>query len=305
MGLVLAACAWPQAVDPKLTFEVATVKVAPPVTGPVMMGGRGGPGSRDPGRFSTTNLPLKMLLARAYGVKDYQVSGPSWLDTERFDITAKVPEGTTPEQFNVMLQNLLIERLKIELHHETKELPIFTLTVAKGGAKLKETTLDPSAFAPPPMSDGAGRGGNASVPAPPPPPQPGQFPKLPEGRPGMIMMFNGAKLMATAAGQTMSNIVDFLARQLGRPVVDKTGLTAKYDFQLEFAMEMGQGPMRGMPPPMPPPGAGPGGGDAPTASDPAPNLVTAVQQLGLKLDSGKGPVQIVVIDKAEKTPIEN
>jgi len=267
-----------------------------------MMGGRGGPGTPDPTRYTTSNFPLKMLLARAYGVKEFQVQGPSWLDSERFDIVAKIPPGTTKEQFNVMLQNLLIERFKITLHHETKELPVYTMTVGKNGSKMKETTLDASAFIPP-TNDGAGRG----VPPPPPPPGPGQFPKLPEGRPGMIIMFNGDRMRMTAAGQPITGMIDFLSMQLGRPIIDKTGLTGKYDFQMEFAPEAGMGMGRGgmMAPPPPGAGGGDGGGPVPAVSEPAQNLVTAVQQLGLKLEAGKGAVDMVVVDKAEKVPVEN
>jgi uncharacterized protein (TIGR03435 family) len=303
---ISAAAAWAQATDPALTFEVASVKAAaPPGEGRMMMmGGRGGPGTPDPGRFTTTNMPLKMLLARAYDVKPFQISGPSWLDTERFDIVAKVPPGTTKEQFNIMLQNLLVERFKMAVHREKKDLSIFTLSVGKSGPKLKETTLDASAFVPPAP-------GTVPLPPPPPPPPggPGAFPKMPAGRPGMMMFFGDGRLRLAAIGQGMSDIANFLTNQLGRPVVDKTGLTGRYDFQMEFAPEAGMGPGRGMMM-APPPGAavgggGDGGGPAASASDPAQNLVTAVQQLGLKLDSSKGPVDLIVIDKAEKVPIEN
>jgi uncharacterized protein (TIGR03435 family) len=294
IGLIFAAGAGAQG-DAALTFEVATVKPSPPVgNGPMMMGGRGGPGTPDPGRFATFNLPLKLLLSRAFGVKDFQVTGPGWLESERYDITAKVPPGTTKEQFNVMLQNLLIERFKIELHRDQKEVSIYTLTVGKNGSKLKETTLPASAFEPP---------APGSTLPPPPPPRPGEPPKMPTDRPGLRMMFNGSKMQLTAVGQTVAQIIDLLSRQVGRPIVDKTGLTGRYDFEMEFAPDAGQGVMRMAPPP--PPGAGPGGDGAAAASDALPRLVTAVQQLELKLDAGKGPVELIVIDKAEKTPVEN
>jgi uncharacterized protein (TIGR03435 family) len=299
-----AGVALAQSSEPPLAFEVASLKPSAPMgNGRMMIGGRGGPGTNDPGRYTTTNMPLKLLLARGFGVKEFQIQGPAWLDSERFDIAAKVPPDTTKEQFNVMLQNLLVERFKITLHREKKELPIFTLTVGKNGPELKETALDASAFAPP-ANDGAGRGG----PGMPPPPAPGQFPKLPEGRPGMIIMGSEGRFRMTSAGQGISSLIDFLSMHLGRPVVDNTGLTGKYDFQMEFAPEPGQGPFRGMPMPPPPPGAGGGGGEGGglvNAAEPAQNLLTAVQQLGLKLAAGKGPVDLIVIDKAEKEPIEN
>ena len=311
LGFSIAA-AFGQTLDPKATFEVASIKpAAPQGNGRMMMGGGGGPGTRDPGRLTLTNMPLRMLLARAYDVKDYQVQGPGWLDSERFDIAAKVPPGTTKEQYNVMFQNLLLERFKMEVHKEKKDLPIYNLSVGKNGPKLKETELDPSAFAPP-SPDGGGRGGPGGggpgmAPPPPPPPGRGGFPILPAGRPGMMIMFQEGHMRMTAVGQDMAGVVNFLSMQLGRPVVNNTGLTGRYDFQMDFSPEGGMGPGRGMMMAPPPPGGvgGEGGGAASAASDAAPNLVTAIQQLGLKLDSGKGPVDLIVVDKAEKVPTEN
>src|SRR6266545_4405126 len=124
-----------QTPDKSLTFEVATVKPAVPPTpngrGMVFFRGpSGGPGTKDPGRIDYPNMSLKNLLMNAYDVKNFQITGPSWLDTERFDITATLPPQTTKEQFHVMLQNLLAERFKLAVHRETKELPSYTLTVA-------------------------------------------------------------------------------------------------------------------------------------------------------------------------------
>ncbi len=128
----------------KLEFEVASVKPAPPPgDGRILVGGRGGPGSQDPSQMTFNNATVKMLLINAYNVKSYQVTGPSWIDTERYNIIAKVPEGTSKADGQVMLQNLLAERFKIVLHRETKELPLYELNVAKGGSKLKVSTGDP------------------------------------------------------------------------------------------------------------------------------------------------------------------
>ena len=95
----------------------------------------GGPGSNDPGRIHYPYMSLKNILMNAYDVKNFQIVGPGWLDTERFDITATMPPATTKEQFRVMLQNLLAERFKMTVHRETKELPMYSLVVAKGGRK--------------------------------------------------------------------------------------------------------------------------------------------------------------------------
>ncbi len=131
-----------QAPDKTLTFEAASVKPAaapvPDGRGRIMIAGpSGGPGTKDPGRIRYPFMNLKQLLTTAYDVKAYQISGPAWLDSERYDITATMAPGTTKEQFQVMLQNLLAERFKVAIHRETKELPMYSLVVAKSGSKLK------------------------------------------------------------------------------------------------------------------------------------------------------------------------
>lgn len=119
-------------------FEVATIKPsAPQPMGKMMMGTRGGPGTDDPSRYSCLNCTLTMMLMQAYNVQRFQITGPPVLDSEHFDVTAKVPAGTSKEQFRMMIQKLLAERFKLKLHHDTKDLPVYDLVVAKGGPKLK------------------------------------------------------------------------------------------------------------------------------------------------------------------------
>lgn len=310
--LTVACCA--QQPDSQVTFEVASVKPsAPPEGGRMVMGARGGPGSADPIRFTASNFSLSSLISMAYDLKPYELSAPSWLNGERFDIVAKVPPGATREQFRLMLQNLLAERFKLVIHRETKELPIFELVVGKGGPKFKEsadqtdTVVQPGALPPPPPSGGPmqmkmGKDG---------------FPEMPAGRTMMMMMPGRARM--TAYKETMQWLATRLSTQAGRPVMDATGLTKKYDFTLEFAPEgSGMGP-GGMAPPVGGGGGGgamvmmaqvpgPGGPAAHSAADheSVPTLATALQeQLGLKLESKKGPVSIVVVDKIEKVPTEN
>jgi uncharacterized protein (TIGR03435 family) len=280
-----------------LTFDVASIKpAAPQQPGRMMMGTRGGPGTPDPGQVSFMNMPLSRIIMNAYDVKSFQVTGPSWLDSDRFDITAKIPEGATKEQFHVMLQNLLAERFKLVVHKEKKEVPIYALTVARGGLKIKESPKDVPA-----------EGGDAGSPPPPPPGPPVMgrdgMPRMAPGRRGEIIAFGPNGFRMQGAHETMATLADVLSNQLGRPVVDMTGLTAEYDYTLNFSPE-GLPGMRGMPMPMgPPPGAAPEGGhDAETG----PSIFTALQeQLGLKLDSRKGPVDLIVVDSVEKTPTEN
>jgi uncharacterized protein (TIGR03435 family) len=305
--MIFTSCAaFGQAAAESPTFEVASVKPAEPQTpGLMRVQMRGGPGTPDPGQLTYTNVSLKNILTNAYGVKGYQINGPKWLDSERFDITAKIPKDATKEQFRIMLRNLLADRFKLSVHHETKELSIYALVVAKGGPKMKESVEDATA-APPTPPPGAGYGA---------PPELGRIkvgadgmPQLPPGmrRNGTIsmIMMNGRQHMV-ANGAPVSVLINTLADQLGRPVVDATGLTAKYDITLDFVPESMSGPMGMMPPP---PDGGPGGGAPPASAQDssAPSIVTALQeQLGLKLEQRKGPVDLLVIDSVEKVPTEN
>jgi uncharacterized protein (TIGR03435 family) len=318
LAILITAGGFAQTAE-KLSFEVASIKPAPPPAAGmmrVMMGG--GPGTNDPGRINFMNVNLKMILTRAYNVKAYQISGPGWLDTERFDIAAKIPEGATKEQFLLMLQGLLAERFKLKLHREKKDLPAYALIVGKNGPKLKESSAEAgvdtfnAAAPPPPPPPGAGTF-TAGVRGPLPMGKDG-FPQMPPGRGGMFIMMNGGRARLNANQQTMAGLADMLMGQLDRPVLDMTELTKKYDITLEWAPEgRPMGMMGGgMPPPPPPPGGGPGGGEiglpGPSAPDgqAGPSIFTAVQeQLGLKLEARKAPVEILVIDGGEKVPSEN
>lgn len=277
-----------------LSFEVASVKPSAPLAnGAIRIMVRGGPGTSDPGQITYQGRSLKDLISSAYGVKSFQVSGPGWMDTERFDIDAKIPEGTTKEQFNVMMQNLLAERFKLAVHREKKDFPLYELTIAKGGPKLKPSTEDPSAVAGPPP------------PGPPPIGKDG-FPQLPAGRPALMMNFMpNAHRRLMAMVQPVSALADMLSNLMDGPVIDKTGLTGKFDFTLEFVPEpgFGAGPF-GAPPP--PPNADPGQPAGLDAADQLSGLFTALQeQLGLKLERKKGPLDVWVVDRAEKVPAEN
>ncbi|HEV2446776.1 MAG TPA: TIGR03435 family protein [Candidatus Sulfopaludibacter sp.] len=301
--------AYGQDVDKSPTFEVASIKPATPPTpdgrGRIMLQGpSGGPGSKDPGRIHYPFMSLKNLLMNAYDVKNFQIVGPPWLDSERFDITATMPPETTKEQFRVMLQNLLAERFKLAVHHETKELPMYALTVAKSGPKLQEAKETP------PPADG-------DVLPPPPPGGPKMgadgFPELPPGilgRPGMFNIMMPGRARFVARQQTMQDLAQRLTGQLNRPVADETGLTGKYDFTLTFQPTEGMmGPMGALPVAPPPPGGAAGGAPASMAPEGAelpPDIFRAVQsQLGLRLDAKKGSVDVIVIDHMEKAPTEN
>jgi uncharacterized protein (TIGR03435 family) len=281
----------------KEEFEVATVKRSAPPAGPILVGMGGGPGTPDPGRITYSYLSLKTLLMTGYDLKDEQISGPAWLDTERYDIVATVRPDATKEQAKQMLKNLLTERFKLSLRRETKDLPFYELAVAKGGLRIHESVEIPDA-----IKDDEPR-------SPGPLPNKDGVPQLPAGRRGMMMSIISGRLRLSGRSVPISELVNMLGNQSGRPIIDKTGLTGKYDFDLEFAPEGTIGWM-GLPLPPPPPGGQPGvvAGPNPADSqaDPAPALVTAMQdQLGLRLDPKKGPLEILVIDSAEKIPTEN
>ena len=282
------------------SFEVASIKPAAPMAeGRMMVGIQGGPETPKPGQMTFTNVSLADLLKTAYEVKEYQISGPDSLRTVRFDISAKVPAGTTKAESRLMLQSLLAERFKFVLHHSTKESNIYALLVAKGGPKLKETPKDTPGADPnvPPAAPDMknvrmGKDGMPEIPA-----------GGPKGR-MMIMMVPGGRMKMNVSGTTIAKFTDALAMQLDRPVVDMTGLTAEYDIVLDFAPDMGamQAKMAAMGAGPPPPGM------VPDANDPngAATIFSALQdQLGLRLEARKGPVDLLVIDSFEKTPTEN
>jgi uncharacterized protein (TIGR03435 family) len=291
--LLCASIALGQQPNPKLTFEVASIKPAAPQAIARLQGSvDGGPGTPAPGRIRLTDMPLRVLIMRAYDVQSFQVSGPSWMDSQRFDVIAKVPTGASKEDAQIMLQNLLADRFRLKLHKESKEAPIYELVVAKGGIKIKEAAQTAAAPA-----EGAG----GPLPGLPPRGKDG-FLRTPHGQLGIQATVNGRMRMQGNA-VTIARLTDTLNMALGRPVVDKTGLTGVYDVTLDFSPEsMGPGPKG--------PGPGAGGGNPAEAphdsNDSGPTIFTALQeQLGLKLESRKGPVNLLVVDSVEKMPTKN
>jgi uncharacterized protein (TIGR03435 family) len=321
LGLLVASAGMAQtapAGSEALEFEVASIK---PFVPPAPMGGRmmafggvrGGPGSDDPGHVTANGVTLKNLLTRAYSVKSYQVTGPAWIDSERYSISAKVPAGATKEQVLVMWQTLLAQRFQLKFHRETKELPVFEVVVAKGGPKLKESAPEPEVPkdqpAKPADAPNLARRMNLGADG---------CPAAQGGRGGTMMMMMPGRFRMCATNCTMEMLVNFLTGQVSRPIFDKTGLTGKYDFRLEFApdgnnnmgmMPMpGGGAMAGAASSGAPPDGGGGVGrmGPPQNQEPAPPIASAFQnQLGLKLEPKKAPVEILIIDAGEKTPVEN
>jgi uncharacterized protein (TIGR03435 family) len=127
---------------PKLEFEVASIKPSPPAAGrgevTVIVGCYGGPGNNDPSLFVCQNASLSNIVTVAYGIAYWLFSAPDWMSSTRFDVRATVPEGATKDGLQVMLQNLLADRFKLSVHHESREIQRYELKVAKGGPKFKE-----------------------------------------------------------------------------------------------------------------------------------------------------------------------
>ena len=258
------------------TFEVASVKPNKSGESFVRIGNQPG------GRFTATNVPLRLLIRNAYQIQDFQLIGaPDWVSSDRFDIVAKaegeVPPtapGGPPGPIQFMLRALLAERFNLKMHSERRELPIYALILARSdgklGAQLRPAAVDCAAIQ-------AGRRGGP----PPAPPQPGE--RLPCGirvGPGQL----------TGGSMPMSQLATLLAPFVQRVVVDRTGLTGNFDFDLTWTPDqIPQGPPPAGAPLLPP--VDPNG----------PSILTAVQeQLGLKLDSTNGPVDVLVVDRVEQ-----
>ena len=213
-------------------FEVATIRPAARTTG-------GGRTSTSGNTVFYNNTTLLNALARAFGLKSAnQVVGPNWVFENRYDIVAKAPENTPKEQFPLMLQTLLIDRFKLVLHHETRDLPAYALVKGSGRLKLREHEGEQ----------------NSS-------------PIMSEGR-------------REIRGMNMAALAQLASLTLRSPVVDATGLPGSYDFPLDFTREE-------------------------TGNDSAPSIFTVITDLGLKLESHKAPLDVIVIDGGNKVPTEN
>jgi uncharacterized protein (TIGR03435 family) len=275
---------------PHLEFEVASVKTNK--SGPNMMMMR-----TVPSEFRMTNIPLRILIVQAYRLSGYQlIGGPGWMDSERFDVVAKAPSGSPPEQTALMLRGLLAERFKLKVHAETRETQIYALTLARNdgklGPKLSKSNDDCEKILAERRAEAQAARGRGAGPIPFTPPGPNDKPvctinmyptPVPNGVP--LLNFRGG-------GQPMQTLVSQISSFLNKRVVDKTGLTGLYDFELQFSMRTQ------MPLTTQAPGAG---GATPTAPiDDGPTMFDAVRELGLKLESERGPVEHLVIDSVER-----
>jgi uncharacterized protein (TIGR03435 family) len=282
-----------QASGAKLEFEAASVK--PSVRGPGADGlCRGGPATGDPTRFTCRYVDLKRIIVRAFGLRPFQVAAPDWTDNQRLDIQAVVPAGATKEQFEAMLQNLLVDRFHLGFHRELRNSTRYELLVAEGGPKLKEAQVGEAARDPSTAPD------------------PVKMRDLPLGKDGYPIRttrgftnVNGRARFYEPQGP-IENLLPLLNMVMDEPVVDSTGLKGNY----EIEMHWGQAPLfgqiqaaqtranSGLSPAatVTAPDVGPGG----------PSIQQALHdQLGLKLQIKKGPMETVVIDRIDRAPTEN
>jgi uncharacterized protein (TIGR03435 family) len=247
-------------------FEVASVKPSAPdgqgmlISGPALS------------QFTTRNAPLASIVMYAYARPDYQIAGgPDWIRSERFDIVAKYPNGHSPAQVPAMLRALLEDRFRLRTHVETREAPIYALVTARPdkrlGPELRRTKVDCVAYRKERAKNGEAR----------------------TNRPGDTCeegtYREGRDRAIWASGTTMGRLASGLASSAGRDVVDRTGLTGEFDVRLRWRPEAGMIQAQ----------------NAGNADDSAVSLFTAVQeQLGLRLESARGPVEFLVIDAVER-----
>ena len=191
----------------ELAFEVASIRPSPPLDGshgPIYVGPKGGPGTEDPGRYWCSFCDVSGLISQAYDVPEYRIFSAYRLPDNRFHIAATLSPETTREQFRVMLQNLLADRFKLSLHHESREMRMYRLVVSPGGPKLKAH-----------VEGGASKTEN-----------PQEIRKRPAG------------FYYKAQGKTMADFVKVVEGQLGKPVTDATGLNEKYDFDIWWTADL-------------------------------------------------------------------
>lgn len=281
---LLPAAVLAQSSPPRLEFEVASVRPVEPQEQRVDIGMH-----IDGSQVRLNFVTLHECMRIAWQVKDFQIDGPEWTASDRFNITAKLPQGASQDQVREMLRNLIQDRFKMTFHTEKRDIAVYALVTGKGGLKLKETPPESSDAAPPKQSVNVSASGSAA----------GVYVDLGNGS---FYTFADDKLVGHK--MTMAWIADTLSRYLDKPVVDMSGLpdTAHYDFSfaltsddyrtmlIRIALKNGVN--------LPPAAAR-------LADQPTDSLSSALEAAGLKLDSRKAPQDIMVIDHADKTPVSN
>jgi uncharacterized protein (TIGR03435 family) len=227
------------------------------------------------GRVNLTNMTLKGMIEFAWNLQPFQISGgPPWIDSTRYVVTAKPDGSPKSSEIPAMVQTLLTERFQLVVHHGTEELPIYALVLAR-----KDRTLGPRL-----TESKEGDCTAFDLSKAPTRPQPGA------ARPRFCGTSGVSPNRLSAIGIPIANLAQMLQMVLGRTVIDKTGLTGNFDLSMEWSPDETQA-MQG-PPDVPKP---------PQSDNAGPSIFSAIQeQLGLKLESAKGPVDVLIIDHVER-----
>jgi len=329
LALVAACSAIAAFGQTKLSFEAATIKPAVPIDIAKMAAAMQAGGKMPVGvtvgatQAEYLYLDLKTLICYAYNVKPFQVTGPDWLGTTRFDIIAKYPEGAKKEDASKMLQSLLADRFKLTFHRTSEEHPVLALVPGKGGIKLKESAetpkpIDESSPAPAGTMTTQGPDGPIRMTV-----KPGVGAVVDMGEKGrMTYSVIPAKqaIHIDLSMVTISGLADMMTQMMqqfsggvggGRQIVDMTGIKGNYEAALDISLAdmMAMARSAGMDIPGAPaggPASGPNG--TAVASDPnsgAQTVTDAIQSMGLKLESRKAPIEQLVVDHMEKAPTGN
>ena len=284
--IAVLACASAFAQAPRQEFEVASIKPSNTAAVDRMSVGV----HLDGAQVHVGSFSLKDYLLMAFGIKIYQLDGPDWLSSARFDIDAKVPAGIEKPDIRLMMRSLLEDRFGLKTHEGTKDLPVYALVLASDGLKMQESKVDPSD---PPFTRDSG----SSVDV-----------KATGGREGVNLNYGHGTTFAFANNKiegrrlVMPLFVDILGRFTDRPVIDKTGLTEAYDFTIDLSQEdymamlIRSAVNAGVTLP-------PEAMRLMNSSD--DTLVMALRRLGLKLENRKAPIDTIVVDEMRKTPTAN
>jgi uncharacterized protein (TIGR03435 family) len=283
------------------SFEVASIRPAEAITPAMIAAGKLHVGmSVDNARVDIGYLCLGDLIPIAFKLKPFQISGPNWMKEQRFDIMAKLPEGSTKDQVPEMLQSLLAERFLLKYHRETRDMHIYALVVSKGGHRLKESPAEVAAGPPPPGTITLGTGDNKVQVNP----SPGGATLISAATGTMrVSIGSEGQMHMEMSKVSMAQFAEMLTRLVDRPVFDRTELKGNFQVALDLSMEnlMLIARASGVNVPLP------ASGMAGTASDPSGgnSVFSSLQQLGLRLESQKAPTEFLVVDRLEKMPTEN
>jgi uncharacterized protein (TIGR03435 family) len=285
--LLLVLAGFTVSIRAQPAFEVASIRPSGPVTQGVTAGVH-----IDGAQVRCLLLSLRDYVRMAYKVKDYQIEGPDWMASARFDIVAKLPAGATPEQVPEMVGALLSNRFQIKMHRDSKEFSVYGLVAGKGGPKLKASPADPV-----PEGADAGKGAVNVVAA-----ASATGTVIDLGK-GSSISISYANNRIEAKKVTMPGFAAVLERFIDRPVMDMTQIQGNYDFTLDFAPEDFRAMIirsavtagATMPP------------EALKLLDTASgdSIPAALETIGLKLESRKAPLEVLVVDHMERTPSDN